>query len=98
MDTSDNWNNLLSCTHLFMGLQSMEPLLNPGLRVKITRSTESKIYFSILPIGSTKAKYSTTIKAKDITSELQYNKLLSIIWQEVNARKLTLASTSEKKQ
>lgn len=97
MDTLDNWNNLLACTHLFIILQSMEPLLNPGLRVKITRSTESKIYFSVHPIGSTKPKYYTTIKAKDVTDSVKYNNCISLIWAELNRRHLTIPSNQPQK-
>lgn len=86
---SENWNKELACTHLFITLQAMECYLKPSYHVKITRSTEAKIYFSIHAIGSTKAVYSTTIKAKDITGSTQLDNCINLIWQEINARKLT---------
>lgn len=92
METEDQWNNLLACTQIFIALQAMEPMLRNNLRVKLTRSTESKIYFSIYAPGSTKAEYSTTIKAKSINNRQLLNALVDAIWQEVSARKLTIAS------
>lgn len=88
MNNGQPWNSLLSCCTIFSHLQSIEPLLKDGYRVKITRSTESKIYFSIHAIGSTKYAYYTTIKAKDVTCDTQLRHLLGAIWQELNARKL----------
>jgi hypothetical protein len=92
MDNSEPWNNLLACTHFFITLQAMEPLLKPHLRVKITRSTESKIYFSIHAIGSTKYEYSTTIKAKSFTNQQTFNTCINTIWQEIISRNLTITN------
>lgn len=86
---TENWNKERACSGLFITLQAIECHLKPSYRVKITRSTEAKIYFSIHAIGSTKAVYSTTIKAKDITSEPLFDNCINLIWQEINARKLT---------
>lgn len=53
----------------FQELQDLESLLRGGYQVRILRSVEKKMLFSVLAIGETKAVYAATVKVKEIATE-----------------------------
>lgn len=73
-------NALFVCGRLFEKLQAIEPLLIGGHRVRITRSTEAKLRFAVLPIGATKAAYSVVLHPKNISSEYQIRRAIDSVW------------------
>ena len=55
----------------FQELQDLEKLLRGGYRVRLLRSVEKKMLFSVHAMGETKSVYAATVKVKEIATEFR---------------------------
>lgn len=66
-------NVYLSTAAFMRSLLFLEASIADSYRVKITRSTEGKVYFSVHAIGSTKAAFSDNFKPDQFNSDDKRN-------------------------
>ena len=81
-------NNLLTCTILFMNLQSLEPLLVKNRRVFITRNHRSHIQFRITSADGEKVLFSRTFDWQQYNTCSAIHDAVNNIYQDLIAAKL----------
>jgi hypothetical protein len=77
-----------ACIHLFTHLQALEPRLKCGCRVKITRSTDKAIFFSVHAIGGSKPLYSVRIRAGEHSSMDNITATIAHVIEDLKNNKL----------
>lgn len=87
-------NKDTACSWLFSQLQSMEPLLCGGHRVRITRTVERKIGFAVLAIGESKAAWRTTLDPAT-QSEAALLAQVDEVWRGLVQQGLTIYSEKQ---
>lgn len=77
-----------ACVHLFTLLLALEPYLTGGCRVKITRSTDKAIFFSVHAIGESKPRYSVRIATRDNSSMDNITETVALVIEDLKNNKL----------
>lgn len=78
-------NNLLTCTHLFINLQAMEPLLVKNRRVFITRNHRSSILFRITRADGEKVLFSRTFDWQEYNTHSAIRDAVNAVLSDLTA-------------
>lgn len=81
-------NNLLTCAHLFIDLQAIEPLLADARRVFITRDNHSTIRFRITDKSGDHIHFYRTYNWKNYNTPSAVRDAVSAVYQDLIAANL----------
>ena len=90
---AEEFNSLLTCTRLFVELQSLEPLLIKNRRIFITRTHRSTIQFRILNARGDTVYLTRTFDWKDHNTESTLRTAIDQTYRDLIAANLITTST-----